>query len=340
MLSPNSRTRTTVLPADPTVEFARSSPKRPKLGVKPKRELSSRGEGPSSSRQKTETSSKPAEAGSQDDSIHKGEMRKPITTTWSDSVAERIESSHGPPFSLAERIGVTEDRIRMMEAQMRADGIRVPPRDPEAVIRPSINDPNLIEELQDEDLRNLMDLAEDDEDEGDDDEAIADVWHQNALRHEGWDDDGVSGPMIADDIEDEDEDQHDAGSMPNIWLRNILHNEALAGGAGDSDGLDLDDDGFGDYGVDEDGLGDFDYGDMGVDDFYEDEGFYDEDEDYDEEYDEDDDDSDDEGLKYPDRRSADTELGGVEMITPRHIYRGAKNVETVKDCTFTLRGFE
>jgi hypothetical protein len=259
-----------------------------------------------------------------------------MTTTSLGDVAENIESSHRPPFSAGERTEVTDHRIRIVETGLRARGIRFPPRDPEEGVS-SAHDPNLMEELQDEDLRNLMDLAEDDEDEGDDDEAIADVWHQNALRHEGWDDDGVSGPMIADDIEDDDEDQHDAGSMPNIWLQNILHNEALAGGAGDSDGPGIDDDGFGDYGDDEDGLGDFDYGDMGADDFYEDEGFYDEDEDYDEEYDEDDDDSDDEGLKYPDRRSADTELGGVEMITPRQIYRGAKNVETVKDCTFALR---
>jgi nuclear receptor interaction protein len=51
--------------------------------------------------------------------------------------------------------------------------------------------------------------------------------------------------------------------------------------------------------------------------------------------DDEDDDEDDEGPIYPDRRSEETEFGGVEMITPRRMFKGAKNVETVKDCWFT-----
>lgn len=63
----------------------------------------------------------------------------------------------------------------------------------------------------------------------------------------------------------------------------------------------------------------------------EDEYFEDDELDEDDMYDDDEDDEDEEGI-YPDRRSGDTELGGVEMIQPRRIFKGAKNVETVKDC--------
>jgi nuclear receptor interaction protein len=31
-------------------------------------------------------------------------------------------------------------------------------------------------------------------------------------------------------------------------------------------------------------------------------------------------------------RSADSEFGRVDMITPRRTFKGAKNIETVKDC--------
>lgn len=41
----------------------------------------------------------------------------------------------------------------------------------------------------------------------------------------------------------------------------------------------------------------------------------------------------DEDPALSDRRSGETEFGGVEMISPRRMFKGAKNVETVKDCT-------
>lgn len=58
---------------------------------------------------------------------------------------------------------------------------------------------------------------------------------------------------------------------------------------------------------------------------------------YDDIDDEDEDDEDDEGSIYPDRRSEETEFGQVEMISPRRIFKGAKNVETVKDCESNIR---
>lgn len=67
--------------------------------------------------------------------------------------------------------------------------------------------------------------------------------------------------------------------------------------------------------------------DMQEDDFLEDDEM--DEDDFDED---DEDDEDDEGPLYPDRRSDETEFGGVEMITPRRMFKGAKNVETVKDC--------
>lgn len=85
-------------------------------------------------------------------------------------------------------------------------------------------------------------------------------------------------------------------------------------------------------------------------------GMNDEDEDEDEEWDEEDDfdmddpnfdylgydgiahsdDDDSEEPIYPDRRSEETEFGNVEMIIPRRIFKGAKNVETVKDCMLCI----
>lgn len=110
------------------------------------------------------------------------------------------------------------------------------------------------------------------------------------------------------------------------------------------DDYDIDEDGFDDYGEDEgeDG-GDMDFelydDEDGIDDYdvyegdFRDE--YGEEDDY-EDIDDDDYDDDGDEAMYPDRRSADTEFGGVEMIYPRRMFRGAKNVETVKDCMSLL----
>jgi hypothetical protein len=88
---------------------------------------------------------------------------------------------------------------------------------------------------------------------------------------------------------------------------------------------------YDDYDDDDGGGG---YGGGDYDDIDEDYGY----DDYDDEYDDEDDDEDEDVVShYPDRRSAETEFGGVEMILPRRMFRGAKNIETVKDCVFLLR---
>jgi WD and tetratricopeptide repeat-containing protein 1 len=110
------------------------------------------------------------------------------------------------------------------------------------------------------------------------------------------------------------------------------------------DDYDLDADDYGEYEDVEDGgnvdfgLYDDDDGDDGIDDYDVYEGDYgdefdEEDEDEDDYEDVDDDYDDGDEAMYPDRRSADTEFGGVELIHPRRMFRGAKNIETVKDCT-------
>jgi WD and tetratricopeptide repeat-containing protein 1 len=69
--------------------------------------------------------------------------------------------------------------------------------------------------------------------------------------------------------------------------------------------------------------------DMDEEDDWEDEEDFDEDDEVDE---------DDEGGAFGagDTRSGLTEFGGVEMITPRRMFRGARNIETVKDCQFSI----
>lgn len=85
---------------------------------------------------------------------------------------------------------------------------------------------------------------------------------------------------------------------------------------------------------DDDGAGEGEGDEREEDDFDEDEEMdeFDFEDDDDMDYDEDDD-EDGQGPIFPDRRSEETEFGGVEMIGPRRIFKGAKNVETVKDCT-------
>jgi len=55
--------------------------------------------------------------------------------------------------------------------------------------------------------------------------------------------------------------------------------------------------------------------------------------DHDDEFDEDDE---FEGYGYDARRVDEAEFAGVEMILPRRSFRGAKNVQTVKDCMSPL----
>ncbi len=62
------------------------------------------------------------------------------------------------------------------------------------------------------------------------------------------------------------------------------------------------------------------------DDFYEEE-----------EIDEDDFDEDVEDVEIPDApRAEEGVFGGVDMIMPRRSFKGARNIETVKDCTWAL----
>lgn len=52
----------------------------------------------------------------------------------------------------------------------------------------------------------------------------------------------------------------------------------------------------------------------------------------------DDDDSDDIGMYRSGALSSEGEFKGVEVLYPRKSYRGARNVETVKDCELTYDG--
>jgi hypothetical protein len=181
-----------------------------------------------------------------------------------------------------------------------------------------MDDPDLIQNLQEEDLRDLMNL----DDDNDDDDGQSVISISTSVISEIFN--TAYGPV--------DDTEH-----PTANDRYDDIDRAPPGGFGEEDDM------YNDYDIDEDG-DDFDeYGEDGgnVDfELYDDEiddydGFEDEfgDEDDYEDYDDDDEDEDDEdGSMFADRRSADTEFGGVEMIYPRRMFRGAKNVETVKDC--------
>lgn len=96
----------------------------------------------------------------------------------------------------------------------------------------------------------------------------------------------------------------------------------------------------------DDGLGDDIAGEAGIvdmgdieeedfDDYQEDLDDDDDDLDEEDEFDEDDLDDDDMDGRY-DPLSDMGEFGEVEMLTPRRCFRGARNIETVKDCKFNL----
>lgn len=63
-----------------------------------------------------------------------------------------------------------------------------------------------------------------------------------------------------------------------------------------------------------------------------------EEEEEEEEEEDDDDDSDDVGMYRSGALSSEGEFKGVEVLYPRKSYRGARNVETVKDCELTYDG--
>jgi hypothetical protein len=187
----------------------------------------------------------------------------------------------------------------------------------------AVPNPDLIQDLQEEDLRDLMN------EDGDDDgqsvisistSVISEIFN-NALGPEN-----TEHPTADDRFDDIDR------APPGIFDDDMY------------DDYDIDADDYGEYEDDEDGgnvdFGLYDYDDDhdGIDDYDVYEGDYgdefdEEDEDEDDYEDVDDDYDDGDEAMYPDRRSADTEFGRVELIYPRRMFRGAKNVETVKDCT-------
>lgn len=183
---------------------------------------------------------------------------------------------------------------------------------------PSIDDPNLIQALQEEEIGNLVDL---------DDES-------------GWETDSSAVLRARERLMDRPLEARGLPLNPLEWFDPSEDAERYAAGILDDDDddmyNDIDDDEF-DEDFEDGGAFDFEaYGDEEdyLDGFHEE---YDEDYEDEDDYDEDEDEDEDEdgpepGLVYPDRRSAETEFGNVEMITPRRMFKGAKNIETVKDC--------
>lgn len=182
-----------------------------------------------------------------------------------------------------------------------------------------LDDPDLIQDLQDEDIRDLMNLDEDTD--GADEISISSsviddiftralgppVNSEHPTANDRFDDIDRAPPDFDDDMYDDD-DHNDYDEFDE-------DDEDQDGGNVD---FELFDDEYADYQDFEEEFGDE----------YEDEDDYE---------DMDDDMFDDEDPPmFPDRRSADTELGGVEMIYPKRIFKGAKNIETVKDCMSTF----
>jgi len=191
-------------------------------------------------------------------------------------------------------------------------------------------DLGLIQDLQEEDLRDLMN--EDGDDDGQSvisistsviseifNTALGPVNPEHPTADDRFDDIDRAPPGIFDDdmYDDYDIDADDYGEYED-----------------DEDGGNVD---FGLYDDDDDNDGIDDYDVYGGD--YGDE-FDEEDEDEDDNEDVDDDYDDGDEAMYPDRRSADTEFGGVELIYPRRMFRGAKNIETVKDCTLSQPSYK
>jgi len=188
-----------------------------------------------------------------------------------------------------------------------------------------MQDPDLIQDLQEEDLRDLMN--EDMDDDGQSvlsisssviseifNAALGPVNSEHPTADDRYDDFDRAPPGVFDDdmYDDYDNDADDYGEYEDV-----------------EDGGNVD---FGMYDDDDDN--------DGVDDYDVYEGDYadefDEEDEDEEDYEDDDDYDDGDEAMYPDRRSADTEFGGVELIYPRRMFRGAKNIETVKDCTPSL----
>jgi hypothetical protein len=185
-----------------------------------------------------------------------------------------------------------------------------------------VQDPDLIQDLQEEDLRDLMN-----EDGDDDGQSVISI--STSVISEIFN--TALGPVNTEHPTADDRYNDIDRAPPGIFDDDMY------------DDYDIDADDYGEYEDDEDGgnvdfglYDDDDDGDDGIDDYDVYEGDYgdeydeeDEDEDDDEDVDDDYDDGDE--AMYPDRRSADTEFGGVELIYPRRMFRGAKNIETVKD---------
>jgi WD and tetratricopeptide repeat-containing protein 1 len=187
----------------------------------------------------------------------------------------------------------------------------------------AVQGPGLVQDLQEEDLRDLMN-----EDGDDDGQSVISI--STSVISEIFN--TALGPVNTEHPTADDRYNDIDRAPPGIFDDDMY------------DDYDIDADDYGEYEDDEDG-GNVDFGlyddddddHDGIDDYDVYEGDYgdefdEEDEDEDDYEDVDDDYDDGDEAIYPDRRSADTEFGGVELIYPRRMFRGAKNVETVKDC--------
>lgn len=189
----------------------------------------------------------------------------------------------------------------------------------------AMQDPDLIQDLQEEDLRDLMN-----EDVDDDGQSVLSI--SSSMISEIFN--TALGPTNAEHPTADDRYDDIDRAPPGVFDDDMYDDyDNVADDYGEYE--DVEDGGNVDFGMyddddDNDGIDDYDVyeGDYGDE-------FNEEDEDQ-EDYEDDDDYDDGDEAMYPDRRSADTEFGGVELIHPRRMFRGAKNIETVKDCTPSL----
>jgi hypothetical protein len=286
ILSPNERRRSQLSPIDPTVVPVEARPisiKKPALGKRKKSEISPTSSHTAAVKQKT------------DDEAN-------VETT-----EDPTESSTNVTAETNQAGGSLSSRSTAEQATTIPDETTI------------IDDPNLIQDLQEEEIRDLIDVDDD----------------------SGWETDSSEALRVQERLMDEALAARGLPPNPLEWFDPSEEAERYAAGILDDD--DDDDDMYDD--IDDDEY-DEEFEDGGAFDFeaFEDEygeiddELHDYDEDYEDEDDYDEENEDDEdgpGLAYPEQRSADTEFGNVDMITPRRMFKGARNVETVKDCTLS-----
>jgi nuclear receptor interaction protein len=186
---------------------------------------------------------------------------------------------------------------------------------PTILDRPSPNlppelDPNIIARLQEERLRDLLDLAEDGDGSEDDDMHSDDDERSFAYDARpgdlptafSFEDGPVVGRVYPDSQIDETNDDDGDDYYYDDEIDDLNDNE--------------DEDEYMHQGWEDEDDGNFDDEDIEDEDVYT-------------------------GPGHALWRSADSEFGGVDMITPRRTFKGAKNIETVKDCkSMFIRSYE